>query len=197
MSSRHSLNVIYFELRKPLAEASNSTLDVSYLIESIRTQLRRPAKRRTQDPSDRDRGEPRGAAPPTPPCVRVRTRRFAGLSADDFCCVHARGSDRGLRRAGFGPLSSAVRASPIPAAPKASDLDFSRMASLRFPTPRSFQRSGLRRSSLRLLCRLLTSPPRSQALRPAQSGCPDTPEISRGKTDRLHRALAGFTNPGP
>jgi hypothetical protein len=27
-------------------------------------------------------------------------------------------------------------------------------------------------------------PPRSRALRPAQSGCPDTPEISRGKTDR-------------
>ena len=25
---------------------------------------------------DRDRGEPRGSAPPTPPCVRVRTRRF-------------------------------------------------------------------------------------------------------------------------
>src|SRR5450830_21432 len=29
---------------------------------------------------DRDRGEPRGSSPPTPPCVRVRTRRFAGLS---------------------------------------------------------------------------------------------------------------------
>ena len=25
---------------------------------------------------DRDRGEPRGPSPPTPPCVRVRTRRF-------------------------------------------------------------------------------------------------------------------------
>jgi len=25
---------------------------------------------------DRDRGEPRSSAPPTPPCVRVRTRRF-------------------------------------------------------------------------------------------------------------------------
>jgi hypothetical protein len=31
-------------------------------------------------PSDRDRGEPRGSTPPTPPCIRVRTRRFAGLS---------------------------------------------------------------------------------------------------------------------
>src|SRR5499427_10755086 len=28
---------------------------------------------------DRDRGEPRGSAPPTPPCVRVRTRRFEKL----------------------------------------------------------------------------------------------------------------------
>jgi len=26
---------------------------------------------------DRDRGEPRSSAPPTPPCVRVRTRRVA------------------------------------------------------------------------------------------------------------------------
>jgi hypothetical protein len=33
-------------------------------------------------------------------------------------------------------------------------------------------------------------PPRSRALRPAQSGCPDTPEISRGKTDRLPRKKA-------
>jgi hypothetical protein len=32
------------------------------------------------------------------------------------------------------PLSGAVRASPFPAAPKASDLDFSRMADPRFPT---------------------------------------------------------------
>ena len=28
---------------------------------------------------NRDRGEPRGSAPPTPPCVRVRTRRFDGV----------------------------------------------------------------------------------------------------------------------
>ena len=29
---------------------------------------------------DRDRGEPRGSAPPTPPYVRVRIRRFEKLS---------------------------------------------------------------------------------------------------------------------
>ena len=48
---------------------------------------------------------------------------------------------------------------------------------------------------LRLLCPLLTSPPRSRALRPAQSGCPDTAETSRGKIDRLPRTPAGFTTP--
>src|ERR1700682_4424556 len=41
-------------------------------------------RRRTTAPCpgcaiDRDRGEPRGSAPPTPPCVRVRTRRFEKL----------------------------------------------------------------------------------------------------------------------
>src|SRR5216684_2281010 len=30
---------------------------------------------------NRDRGEPRGSAPPTPPYVRVRIRRFGGLSS--------------------------------------------------------------------------------------------------------------------
>ncbi len=73
---------------------------------------------------NRDRGEPRGSSPPTPPYVRVRIRRFAGLSTDGLFCVHARGSDGGLPRAGFGPSSSAVRASPFPTAPKASDLGF-------------------------------------------------------------------------
>src|ERR1039458_6565040 len=34
--------------------------------------------------TNRDRGEPRGSSPPTPPCVRVRTRRFAGLSVGDL-----------------------------------------------------------------------------------------------------------------
>lgn len=34
------------------------------------------------------------------------------------------------------PLSGAVRASPFPAAPKASDLDFRRMAGSRFPHPK-------------------------------------------------------------
>jgi len=31
-------------------------------------------------PLDRDRGKPRGSSPPTPPDMRVRIRRFGGLS---------------------------------------------------------------------------------------------------------------------
>ena len=32
---------------------------------------------------DRDRGEPHGSTPPTPPCIRVRTRRFDGFKRLD------------------------------------------------------------------------------------------------------------------
>ena len=55
-------------------------------------------------------------------------------------------------------------------------------------------RSGLRRIT-HLLCLLLTSAPRSRPLRAAQSGFPDTAQISRGKNDRLHRTLVGSTAP--
>ncbi len=39
---------------------------------------RRPARPKDRS-ANRDRGEPCGSAPPTPPCVRVRTRRFDGV----------------------------------------------------------------------------------------------------------------------
>jgi hypothetical protein len=58
---------------------------------------------------------------------------------------------------------------------------------MRVSTPH-FQPFGPSVELLRLLCPLLTSPPRSRALRPAQSGSPDTSEISRGKTDRRYQA---------
>src|SRR6201987_4603397 len=38
-----------------------------------------PLRANAQSRCDRDRGEPRSSAPPTPPCVRVRTRRFEKL----------------------------------------------------------------------------------------------------------------------
>ena len=34
--------------------------------------------------NNRDRGEPRGSSPPTPPDIRVRIRRFGGLSEHLF-----------------------------------------------------------------------------------------------------------------
>src|ERR1039458_6582534 len=66
------------------------------------------------------------------------------------------------------------------------------MARARSPFYLPFHRSGLRRSALRLICPLLTSPPRSRTLPSAQSKNSDT---SRGKTDRLRRTPAGFTTP--
>lgn len=94
------------------------------------------------------------------------------------------------------PSSSAIQASPFAATPKASELDVQPHGHLEVSHPKRFsQRSGLQRNSFRLLCRLLTSPPRSRALRPAQSGLPDTTEISRGKTESLRRTPAGFTTP--
>src|SRR6266487_4679582 len=79
----------------------------------------------------------------------------------------------------------AARAS-VPSAPALGARD---RRSTRHSTVRAFG------GSPRLLCPLLTSPPRSRALRPAQSEFPDTPEISQGKTDRLRRTPAGFTTP--
>ncbi len=144
---------------------------------------------------NRDRGEPRDSSPPTPPYIRVRIRRFTGLSANGFLFVRARGSDSGHRRVGFGCFEqrrlgfTLSRRSERPAT-----WIFNRMAT-RDSHIQVFQRSGLQRNSFRLLCRLLTSPPRSRALRLAQSAFPDATEISRGKIDRLPCTPAGFTTP--
>lgn len=94
------------------------------------------------------------------------------------------------------PLSGAVRASPFPAAPKASDLDFRRMAGSRSPHPKRLSFVPAFSKTRSAYCAvLLTSPSRSRTLRSAQSGLPDTPEISRGKFDRLPCTPAGFTTP--
>ncbi len=42
--------------------------------------IRIPDNEIAWDHRNRDRGEPHGSTPPTPPCVRVRTRRFGWLS---------------------------------------------------------------------------------------------------------------------
>ena len=77
-------------------------------------------------------------SPPTPPYIRVRIRRFAGLSADGLFCVRARGSDSGLRRVSFGPFERRRPGFTLSRRPKASDLDFSRMAGSRIPHPNVF-----------------------------------------------------------
>jgi len=94
--------------------------------------------------------------------------------------------------------SSTITTAPVAPVPKfSSTCFFCRMARARSPFYLPFHRSGLRRSALRLICPLLTSPPRSRTLPCAQSKNSDTSETSRGKTDRLRRTPAGFTTPGP
>jgi hypothetical protein len=56
-----------------------------------------------QFPDNRDRGEPRGSSPPTPPCIRVRTRRFVRLSAAGLRQPR-RTLDDVSRRADFDPF---------------------------------------------------------------------------------------------
>ena len=43
-------------------------------------EIRQRQRLSTQSSGDRDRGESRDSSPPTPPDVRVRIRRFGGLS---------------------------------------------------------------------------------------------------------------------
>ena len=136
--------------------------------------------------------------PPTPPDIRVRIRRFGGLSEHLFPQEGwSPGFENARRRRCFGPCNAGP-----------SGFTFQRLAcrtdgtaclphgtfEMRVSTPH-FQPFGPSVELLRLLCPLLTSPPRSRALRPAQSGHPDTSEISRGKTDRLRRTPAEFTTP--
>ena len=56
---------------------SGSVIDVRVTPDA--TKLLRSSEM-TRCARDRDRGEPRGSAPPTPPYVRVRIRRFEKLS---------------------------------------------------------------------------------------------------------------------
>ena len=113
--------------------------------------------------TDRDRGESHNSSPPTPPYVRVRIRRFDGLSTVDVS-RRAGESDSGVRRNGFGPFERRVRVSPFPIAAKASDLvirphgRFEVSISKRPSIVQAFGRSP------RLLCLLLTSALRSGRL---------------------------------
>jgi len=107
-----------------------------------------------------------------------------------------RAFEDGVRRAGFGP--SGVDASGFTRRPLAESqfqLDFRPLGQcensglLTLSTVRAFGRYA------GLICPLLTSAPRSRALRRAQSGLPDTVRTSRGKFGRLPRTPAEFTTP--
>jgi hypothetical protein len=74
---------------------------------------------------DRDRGEPRDSSPPTPPYIRVRIRRFTGLSANGFFSSAPEAQTVGTVGLASAPLNSAVWASPFPAVPKGQRPGFS------------------------------------------------------------------------
>jgi len=128
------------------------------------TQYSRDGRVQSRSRGDRDRGEPRGSSPPTPPYIRVRIRRFDGLSTVGVS-RRAGESDSGVRRNGFGPFERRIRASPFLIATKASDLDIRPHGPVRgLHVQASFHRSGLQRNSFRLLRPLLTSALRSGRL---------------------------------
>src|SRR5271167_4244081 len=60
-------------------------------------------------PSNRDRGEPRGSSPPTPPYVRVRIRRFGGLSIH---VLHGWQTQTTEASFGEGPVQGFAEADP-------------------------------------------------------------------------------------
>src|ERR1700704_5861705 len=108
----------------------------------------------------------------------------------------AEGSDGVVRCVGFGPFEQRVRASPFPVAAKARYWNSAAWPTQGLRVYAFFQRSGLRQSALRLLCRLLTSVLRSDRLTASPVSFPrQQRRFSRGKTDRLRRTPAGFTTP--
>jgi hypothetical protein len=66
---------------------------------------------RSFDAVNRDRGEPRGSSPPTPPYIRVRIRRFGGLSLPP-CGRTDRGFVSRIAAAASVPAPPGRRASP-------------------------------------------------------------------------------------
>src|SRR5216684_4818147 len=134
------------------------------------TQYSRDGRVQSRSRGDRDRGEPRGSSPPTPPYIRVRIRRFDGLSTVGVS-RRAGESDSGVRRNGFGPFERRIRASPFLIATKASDLDIRPHG--RFEVSTSKRPSIVQAfSKTRLLRPLLTSAPRSDRLAAASVSLP-------------------------
>ena len=76
----------------------------------------------TSKPKNRDRGEPCGSPPPTPPGVRVRTT--AVRLVERPLSVDARLSSLRSAMGAWGPRGSAVGVSPLLSGPKARSLWF-------------------------------------------------------------------------
>src|SRR5713101_8867418 len=75
-NSAHSLLARVFTQPRSKTEVSGLARHVRF---TLRSRYRQPAPACPFGAKDRDRGEPRGSAPPTPPYVRVRIRRFEKL----------------------------------------------------------------------------------------------------------------------
>jgi hypothetical protein len=151
--------------------------------------LHRVARGRSPAPATRHADLPHDAlrqlVHSTARALQLHIWRFTGLSTEGLFCIRAR-----AHIVDVCVLDSALRAAPaglrpFPQLRRPVTWIFCRMASSRFPSPSvfpAFRPFGETRFAY--YSHLLTSSPRSRALRPAQSGVPDTTEISRGKIDR-------------
>src|SRR5674476_1502570 len=96
----------------------NAWLDAARLY-SLQCLLRDHARVTSQPPawrrlSDRDRGEDRSSAPPTPPYVRVRIRRF------DWLCVSTLDQGRKSKRREIGIRQGLVQSRALAHTPRAA-----------------------------------------------------------------------------
>ena len=130
--------------------------------------------------------------PPTPPCVRVRTRRFDGVKRHGPPGVRVRRAPCGLRS--LGCRGSGLH--PSPPDPKASSnwmfcrlVRMSVAVLLTLSVVRAFAGEPATMPSADF-CAAVTG-----LADPLSPGLPDTAQTSRGKTDRLGRIPAGFTLP--
>jgi hypothetical protein len=169
-----------------------------------------------------DIGRPSRAVPVTPPCVRVRTRRFGLVEPSNRASVHqmlggCRAFSIVLHRGPLGPFTVRLRGfTPTLGHEGQLQLGFcrlrpmSRTAYWPLQSVRAFGRSfPVRRAQpflpfrasvsiewtdcICLLCPLLTSATRSGHLAVTSVARCDTRQTSRGKFDRLRRTPAGFT----
>ena len=133
-------------------------------------------------PSDA-RGKASTVMPSIPgaPLLRcTRANAFLRLSRSTIASMHGPARPPGFRLRRFAasasvPPARTLRASPVAPSPKASSSwIFCRLANARAPPYSPFQPFGPSAEYAGLLCPLLTSAPRSRALRRAQSGIPDT-----------------------